>query len=288
MIIDYSWAKPSIDAMKAAGVIGVIRYLSYDGRKNLTVPEKTALDNAGIPIALVWESTEYRVLDGAAAGRADAEEAQRQAAILGFPAGTVIYFACDFDAGTTDAKNAFGPDGYYTAAAEVLGTITGQGCQRTGVYGGTNIIDAADLAGYCYLWQTDAWSPTGRRDCARLYQNSSVTVGGVSVDGNTAYRADWGQTPRPDAGGIQAPAWPGRDFAYTPGSAAMTGDDIRDWQQQMAHRGWTIGVDGVYGPQSEDVCRQFQQDSTDHGWPLDVDGVVGPKTWDATWRRPVS
>jgi peptidoglycan hydrolase-like protein with peptidoglycan-binding domain len=53
---------------------------------------------------------------------------------------------------------------------------------------------------------------------------------------------------------------------------------VRTWQQKMKDRGWSLGADGCYGPESENVCRQFQDEKG-----LDVDGDVGPKTWDATW-----
>jgi peptidoglycan hydrolase-like protein with peptidoglycan-binding domain len=91
--------------------------------------------------------------------------------------------------------------------------------------------------------------------------------------------------PSPPSGPV-APPWPGREFRRT--SPEMTGTDIRTWQQRMHGRGWTISVDGGYGPQSESVCRRFQQDSTGHGWPLQVDGAVGRNTWRASWERPMS
>jgi hypothetical protein len=59
--------------------------------------------------------------------------------------------------------------------------------------------------------------------------------------------------------------------------------NVRTWQQQMAARGWTIGVDGSYGPQSEGVCRNFQQEKG-----LSVDGLVGPQTWSVSWTAPVT
>jgi hypothetical protein len=59
--------------------------------------------------------------------------------------------------------------------------------------------------------------------------------------------------------------------------------DVRTWQQKMSSRGWTIGVDQIYGPQSEKVCRQFQAEKG-----LAVDGLVGPQTWSATWTAPVT
>lgn len=59
--------------------------------------------------------------------------------------------------------------------------------------------------------------------------------------------------------------------------------DVRTWQQKMSSRGWTIGVDQIYGPQSEHVCRQFQAEKG-----LAVDGLVGPDTWAKTWTAPVT
>ncbi|HEY2309451.1 MAG TPA: peptidoglycan-binding domain-containing protein [Streptosporangiaceae bacterium] len=59
--------------------------------------------------------------------------------------------------------------------------------------------------------------------------------------------------------------------------------DVRTWQAQMSARGWTLDVDQVYGPGSEQVCRQFQSEKG-----LGVDGMVGPQTWAATWTAPVT
>ena len=59
--------------------------------------------------------------------------------------------------------------------------------------------------------------------------------------------------------------------------------DVRTWQQQMAARGWSIAVDGVYGPASAQVCQQFQSEKG-----LGVDGLVGPQTWSASWTAPVT
>jgi Putative peptidoglycan binding domain/CHAP domain len=66
-------------------------------------------------------------------------------------------------------------------------------------------------------------------------------------------------------------------------SPNMIGPDIRQWQEQMFKRGWSITVDGVYGPASEKVCEAFQRDKG-----LTVDGIVGPITWAAAWSSPVT
>jgi len=59
--------------------------------------------------------------------------------------------------------------------------------------------------------------------------------------------------------------------------------NVTTWQSKMRDRGWSIGVDGCYGPESESVCRSFQSEKG-----LVVDGDVGPKTWSATWDAPVT
>lgn len=80
---------------------------------------------------------------------------------------------------------------------------------------------------------------------------------------------------------VTAPLFPGRLLRLT--SPMRTGDDVRVWQRQMRARGWSIAVDGVYGPASEVVCRAFQ---TEKG--LAVDGIVGPDTWRAAWEAPIT
>lgn len=81
-------------------------------------------------------------------------------------------------------------------------------------------------------------------------------------------------TPAPES---NAPAFPGRIMRLT--EPMLHGDDVRDWQQRMHDRGWTIDVDGWYGPQSKQVCRQFQAEKG-----LTVDGEVGPITWVCAFR----
>lgn len=95
-------------------------------------------------------------------------------------------------------------------------------------------------------------------------------------------------TPAPGGGGTtpvqptgpapQAPAWPGRYLRQ-----GMSGSDVRMFQQQMRNRGWTISVDGSFGPATDAVVRAFQREKN-----LGVDGIIGPKTWTAAWTLPVT
>ena len=84
--------------------------------------------------------------------------------------------------------------------------------------------------------------------------------------------------PNPPVIDESVPPWPGHVFKPT-----VASDEVRQWQQQMAKRGWRIAVDGTYGPGSAEICRKFQAEKG-----LQVDGKVGPKTWEMTWRAPVT
>lgn len=77
---------------------------------------------------------------------------------------------------------------------------------------------------------------------------------------------------------LSAPPAPAR-----PLKATTTNGFARTWQAKMRSRGWSIAVDGVYGPDSAEVARAFQKEKG-----LVVDGIVGPSTWRATWTAPVS
>jgi len=53
-------------------------------------------------------------------------------------------------------------------------------------------------------------------------------------------------------------------------------DAVRQLQQKLAAQGYTIAIDGYFGPQTDGIVRAFQGS---HG--LLVDGVVGPRTHQA-------
>lgn len=127
------------------------------------------------------------------------------------------------------------------------------------------------------------WNPSVSPDW-RPYTGSNPHNKHAHVSLHPGARDDvapwWGggavRGPDPQAG--SAPQFPGRVL-----EKGVRGEDVRSWQARMAQRGWTIGVDGDFGPGSDAVCRKFQAEKA-----LGVDGKVGPKTWATTWDAPVT
>jgi peptidoglycan hydrolase-like protein with peptidoglycan-binding domain len=62
-----------------------------------------------------------------------------------------------------------------------------------------------------------------------------------------------------------------------------TGPAVVLVQQRLKDRGWSLTVDGDFGPETDAVVRSFQREKH-----LRVDGQVGPVTWEALWRAPIT
>lgn len=91
---------------------------------------------------------------------------------------------------------------------------------------------------------------------------------------------------------VRAPAFPlprGHVFGPKTGPATQHSgyygsndrNALRTWQSQMRIRGWSIAVDGLFGPATAGVVRAFQSEKR-----LGVDGLIGPQTWAAAWLAP--
>lgn len=176
--LDYAWGNKPYDDFKKAGIKFVMRYISHDPGKDLTVAEKDQLFRRGINVGVVYESTAGRALSGFAGGRADALYANARVKALGLD-GIPIYFAVDFDA--TDAQKP-------TIAAYLSGAGAVLGKHRVGVYGGYHVIKYAASHRVCdWFWQTYAWSGGLVHPQTHIYQyRNGVRIGGLSCDLNHA------------------------------------------------------------------------------------------------------
>lgn len=188
--LDYSTGPPKGAAIKAAGYEFVIRYVSTPGhRKNISRTEYADMVRNNVAVAIVFERSAGRALQGRAAGRVDARTARDQASSVGFPAARPIYFAVDVDITT---KEQFARvDEYLRGAAEIVGA------GLVGVYGEYDIIEhCRSTQTAAWTWQTMAWSLGAVSPNAHLIQQlGSVTIDGVICDVNIAQHDDFGQWP---------------------------------------------------------------------------------------------
>lgn len=190
-VLDYSSGWPAPAAVKAAGYVGVVRYIGTPGRgKNLTRTEAQAMLAAGVKVGLVYEDTAGWMRGGRTAGVNAARASMEDAANCGVGL-RCVYFACDED--VTDAQTMQAVQACLAGAASVLGLA------RTGVYGEADVIDACVPTYVAWGWQTRAWSSGRVSARARMLQQVGyVSVGGVQCDRNTVLNDDWGHWPVED------------------------------------------------------------------------------------------
>jgi hypothetical protein len=138
--------------LRSMGMSFVGRYLGpASWGKTITRSEADALLAAGLSILLCYETSAERMRGGAAAGEIDGLNARNYAQDLGLPAGTTIYFACDYNAPTGDLILC---ESYIRAAQAALG-----GIYEAGVYGPEKVVSFLSERGACdKFWQCVAWS----------------------------------------------------------------------------------------------------------------------------------
>lgn len=192
--IDYSSdSPPGAAAIKAAGHVGVLRYVTPGRSKSILGAEYRDLADNGVQVGVVYEGGTGDALGGYPAGVTNARAAIGYCAAQGISP-RCIYFAVDFDAQPDQYQVV---DGYLDGATSILGR------NRIGLYAGLGPIEHVAANGKAaFLWQADAWSGGVVSDHAHLFQRiGNVIIGGTECDVNDILQADWGQT-----GSVPAPA----------------------------------------------------------------------------------
>ena len=141
------------DILKREGYSFVVRYLVPNAGgtawKALTASEAKVIREAGLAIMLCWETYANRIKEGAKAGAEDGKAARELAESMGIPAGTVIYYAADYN---VPAEDYDAVDAYLDAAMMNLGLY------NVGLYGHERVVNAMAKRGYKHFWQCVAWS----------------------------------------------------------------------------------------------------------------------------------
>jgi len=268
--VDYAWNHPTPGQLRDAGKMFAIRYITgTDDGKFLRDSERTALHAAGIAVGLTVETFAGAYQGGFMVGQNHGRLATEYVTSHLVPPSVAVFFALDQDLSTT---------GRFPAANSYLAGVRDTYHGKLGVYGG--LVAGGLVADSEIFWQTYAWSRGGwsKRAQVRQYQNE-VRLGQGIVDLCEADTLDHFWLPSGKyVAPVQAPPWGGKTV-----SVGSTGEVVRTVQQRLRDRGWTIDVDGQFGPQTEGVVRQFQREKG-----LTVDGIVGPITWRALWETPVT
>jgi len=171
-------------ALKADGIVAVGRYLGYETQgwsKSLTPDELKVIQGAGQSVFLIWESNPTTVgYFSYSQGVSDAQLALEEAAYLGAPNRTAIYFTVDFDAQTSDMAAIIE---YFSGVRDGL-----NGQYLVGAYGSYSVMQALQASSYApdKYWQTYAWSNGMVFSGNDIYQyQNDVTLEGIVVDLDT-------------------------------------------------------------------------------------------------------
>jgi hypothetical protein len=212
-VCDYSYARPDPAVIKAAGYLGVVRYLSWQpNAKNITSGELAALWGAGLDVALVWETGAQAASGGYPIGHSEGAEALRQANALGWPSTRPVYFVME------DPNQV--PTSQWSVIEEYCHGLQDAGwpLERIGGYGSQALIEHLHTSGFIsWGWQVEGWSATVSAVC-HLYQRDTPTLAPAalvgSIDEDAVLQADWGgwngqtisPTPSPSPAPVAAPS----------------------------------------------------------------------------------
>ncbi|MGS2806350.1 DUF1906 domain-containing protein [Nocardia sp. MW-W600-9] len=198
-LVDYAAGVPSAEAIKAAGHIGVIRYVSdrrpgaeWMAGKPLLAAEVEELWAAGLSIVSNYQFGKGPTADwrgGLEAGKQHAERGWELHTAAGGPDTAPIYASIDDNPSEEEFDEMIAP--YIEGWQSVLGA------DLVGIYANTPTIDRALDAGLgSWFWQHNWGTPKGYvHPGAQLHQFEidKRDIDGIGVDLNRVLATDYGQ-----------------------------------------------------------------------------------------------
>jgi len=234
LVVDYSFSRPSLSAIKGAGYVGAIRYLApLPNQKVVSPAEAQSIWAAGLDLTLVWESYAQSASGGRSVGAAEGAEALAQANALPWPSNRPIYFVME-DPNVVPQSTWPQIEAY----CEGLGDA-GIPPSRRGGYGSQALIEhLLSIGAITFGWQVEDWSSSVSSMC-RLYQRSAPTLAPASlvgsIDEDAVLQGDWGQWN---------PSSPG-DAVVTPPPLTPLNKPVVGAAVTPSGRGyWLAGADG--------------------------------------------
>jgi hypothetical protein len=223
------------DCIAADGNEFVARYYRPGARGAITAVEAAALVRAGLQLVVVFEGQgDSPAWFTPSQGARDARRALEQAAAIGQPAGSAIYFAVDLNA--EDGLIATGITSYFGAIRSVFAGVGNR--FRIGVYGSGRVCMEMTRAGFVHLgWLSGSTGWRGYRDylaaadIVQIFKPGETICGGrLDIDRDRGQTADFGAfsvplgaAPAPPirAEAIEAPVAPAPAAALGPAAARI-------------------------------------------------------------------
>lgn len=177
----------TLDALRAAGRLGVARYVPLPGNNpagDISAEELGRVLGEGLQLLLVQHvragDTHTHLWDpGVHSGEDDARAACAAAKAAGYPEGAHLYLDLEAVGGTKVATVGFCLEWQRIALAEGY---------RAGLYVGYSVplspVDLYELAGFDSYWSDAGRRQVATRGCA-IVQGAEVTIGGVKFDLDT-------------------------------------------------------------------------------------------------------
>jgi hypothetical protein len=198
-LVDYAGGVPSASAIKSAGHLGAVRYVS-DRRpdatwmvgKPMTASEAQSLTEAGLEVVSNYQFGKGATADwrgGYVAGVKHANRGLELHLAAGGPSDRPIYVSIDDNPTAVEFATLIAP--------YILGWQSVIGAENTGIYANSPTIELASVAGLGqWYWQHNWGTPKGFvHPEAHIHQFriDKDTVGGVKVDINNVLKSDYGQ-----------------------------------------------------------------------------------------------
>ena len=202
----FAGAAPGMDAcidcapfaagILAAGMKFVARYYSRRAAKAMTRAEALALSQAGLQLVAVYQDVNNDIqYFSAALGRQSAAAALGQAAAVGQPAGSAIYFAADFDPTPEQLSSAM--TDHFQAVAQAFAAAPTQ--YAVGIYGSglaCRSMRDAGLAAFTWLSgsagfrESESFRPEA--NLVQIAPSRTICGGQLPIDDDVAQTVGFG------------------------------------------------------------------------------------------------
>jgi hypothetical protein len=254
-VADYSFSRPNLDALKASGCTGIVRYAAdvpgFPG-KQVEAAEIAACAQLGLTLTIVQEGDAQPALRGFAGGVADATSANNRLSTLGYDTGGWIYYAAE------DPNRL--PQTAWPTVVQYFQGVNSVRARPVGGYGSAALLDHLESLGLISRkWAVAPWG--GYSSCHLAQYGATVPAQFTGqIDANLVIQPDYGQTPRPNQGQppLQSGATEMGMYSYCLGLDGTRKDVVWVAPDGVVWHGWSAKGDLAHLDATENLGGQAQ------------------------------